>query len=292
MQLGKHGQDQWCVSSHYGHPPSHSGRSNIFPTITKKVMKWIRSRKIILQPFLLALTKPAPRINSTRMEDDPLDLSSFLKIYLIPPSIVSCNSSLVLLFLPRRGPISQYKNLIPSPPITTSPSQAESWISFWKLQIPLPARTIWYPALHGKIPTPPRVHSGHYTTRSLLHKMNPTIFPTDNCPRCSNNPLSNTESITHFLFTCPSSVTVWVALYSEYVSPNITTVQLQYLLDKLLHISGNHPRLFTSISCGLQAIWLSHWNAVFQNRPFETTAVINLTFKLSHTLLSELLTPD
>ncbi|KAI8967324.1 hypothetical protein BDB01DRAFT_829336, partial [Pilobolus umbonatus] len=195
-----------------------SGEFNAFPNIAKKVIRWLRGRQLILQPFVLALFKPGPRVNVSLRHDDPRILLPFLRSLLLPPSLLVDQSSLL-------------------PP---SPTNRGS------------ARTILYRALHKKIPT-----------RSLLHQLNPSQYPSPHFLCCLAHGDTLVETFSHFVFTCPRLSSVCKTIFTQCLSPNITDAQLDLFLLLIFHCKGNNPRLYLLFSCCVQAIWSSHWRLVF-----------------------------
>ncbi|KAI8091649.1 hypothetical protein BDF21DRAFT_479884, partial [Thamnidium elegans] len=75
---------------------------------------------------------------------------------------------------------------------------SRKWLEFWQLEIPLPARTIWYRAIYNKIPT-----------KFILHRFFPDKAESHNCLLCLSTSISE-ETADHFLFTCPSKKTYMV----------------------------------------------------------------------------------
>ncbi|KAI8972633.1 hypothetical protein BDB01DRAFT_809361 [Pilobolus umbonatus] len=188
-----------------------SGEFNAFPNIAKKVIRWLSGRQLILQPFFLALFKPGPRVNLSLPHDDPRILLPFVRSLLLPPSLLVDQSSL----------------------LSTSPINCGSIQEYKALPILLPACTILYRALHKKIPT-----------RSLLHQMNPSQYPSPHCLRCLAHGDTLVETFSLFMFTCPRLSTVWKTIFTQCLSPNITDAQLESFLLLIFYCKGNNPRLY------------------------------------------------
>ncbi|KAI8976523.1 hypothetical protein BDB01DRAFT_803199 [Pilobolus umbonatus] len=108
------------------------------------------------------------------------------------------------------------------------------------------ARTILYRVLHKKIPT-----------RSLLHQMNPSHYPSPHCLRCLAHGDTLVETFSHFMFACSRLNTVWKTIFTQCLSPNITDAQLESFLLLIFHCKGNNPRLYLLFSCCLSYMVLS-----------------------------------
>jgi len=211
------------------------------------------------------------------MMDDPRDLSSFLRPILLPNPSLAHRSALFPPTFSHHSSIREYKELVSVPIPVFPPLSSDLWLHFWKQRIPLPARTIWYRILHRKIPT-----------RSFLHNINPAQFPSPHCPRCLAHDTTAVESLSHFFFTCPCLLSVWITIFSSYVSPLITIPQLEVFLNQLLLFQGSNTSLTPLFACGLQAIWSSHWRLIFDDKPFLPQAVGNTALKIHSKLQAEL----
>lgn len=118
--------------------------------------------------------------------------------------------------------------------------------------------------------------------------MNPNQSPSPHCPRCLTHNTAVVESVSHFFFTCPCLLSVWIDIFSGYVSPLITIPQLEAFLNQLLLFKGSNPRLTPLFACGIQSIWSSHWRLIFDDKPFISQAVSNHALKLHSKLQAEL----
>ncbi|KAG2216069.1 hypothetical protein INT45_001342, partial [Circinella minor] len=157
------------------------------------------------------------------------------------------------------------------------PSLAKSkWKVFWKARILPAARTIWWRALHNKI-----------SCRSILHHILPTHFDTDLCPLGD----LQTDSVSHFLFSCESKWIVWQQVLQDCT---LTTVSQEMIADAIfnLHIPdwNSFPSPLSPIqllSGTLLGVWRAHWLLVFSSVPFTPSNVIDSTHKLINFRLEE-----
>ena len=182
--------------------------------------------------------------------------------------------------------IRYYKSLLPLLP-ARSPLLHSKWRYFWKIPMPLHARTVWYRAIYDKIPT-----------RSILHSLMPTIVDSNLCAVC----LSSTEVVDsrrHFLWSCHLKLSVWRSIFNRFIS-NVThlpSTAFLELLESLLFFTRplqrystcEYPDLSTAqiYACTLLCVWRSHWNVVFHSRPFMPACVIDSVHKMLSSLQSE-----
>ncbi|KAI9248724.1 hypothetical protein EDC94DRAFT_569914, partial [Helicostylum pulchrum] len=159
---------------------------------------------------------------------------------------------------------------------------------FWYLKTPLPARTIWYRAIHNKIPT-----------KSILHKFFPDKTESPNCLLCLSTSISE-ETVDHFLFACPSKNSIWFNIITSYISSTGTPSSISALLPSILSLSlPNHfkrdstitslPELSTYqiFACTLLHIWRAYWRFAFDSTPFISTNIIIAITKTLNQLNSE-----
>ncbi|CEP13324.1 hypothetical protein [Parasitella parasitica] len=195
------------------------------------------------------------------------------------PSLPSLHSFTSALITPNfsHQPISKinptsmryYKILLNSySPYSSSPVlTASKWKRFWKLEIALNARNTWFRILHNKI-----------TTKQRLHSYMPLQFQ----PHCSICPssASQTETLEHFLFSCPAKYIVCSTALSTYIDSSLQSPTFDQYLD-FVHMRSNftvaadarYPSLSTDqvFSCILQVIWTSHYRFTFDQIPFNPT---------------------
>ncbi|KAI9009361.1 hypothetical protein CLU79DRAFT_711053, partial [Phycomyces nitens] len=82
---------------------------------------------------------------------------------------------------------------------------------FRSTPLPHDARNIWFRALHRKI-----------SCRARLNSMIPSPFPHSSCAIC----LTDSDNQEHFLFSCPSKLSVRSSLWMTYFGTVITADEL------------------------------------------------------------------
>ena len=161
------------------------------------------------------------------------------------------------------------------------------WRRFWKTPMPLHDRTVWFRAIHNKIPT-----------RSVLQSIMPSVVETDICVVCSSV-TSAIESRSHFLWSCHLKLAVWRAIFNRFIC-TIAHLPSTAFIDNLNSImffsrpclrssSVEFPDLSVAqiFACTLLCIWRAHWNVVFSSRPFLPGAVISSVCKILSSLQAE-----
>lgn len=252
------------------------------PNIARTVARFVRHQQLCFKPFFIQQCTLTPR--PTLVDNLPSSLRPFCLRFLLPSS-PSPQRSLGLPFRSRgRLPLNSiryFKKIIslslPSPANPSLPPH--QWRSFWSASIPTSARTVWYRAIHQKIPT-----------RSLLHTLIPQDHPSPDCTICSS---SSTETISHFLFSCPPKFLVWREMFQTYIHPSpLSDANLLHSLQKLLICSPPPQDRDTSLpltdlsfhqlfAVTLVTIWQAHWRWIFDRTPFLSTSV---THRLTRSL--------
>ncbi|KAI8986498.1 hypothetical protein BDB01DRAFT_891228 [Pilobolus umbonatus] len=129
---------------------------------------------------------------------------------------------------------------------------------FWKLQISLHPRTVWYRSIHRKLPC-----------KQLLH-------PTPHCILyLSSSP--GIDSYDHSLFLCPMKIRVWFSISPFTFRRPLYTFLL--VIQQALSLSSNIRRtqslpllslsLYQTFACTLLAIWSSTLAACIELNPFQ-----------------------
>jgi hypothetical protein len=185
--------------------------------------------------------------------------------------------------------IKHYKRLLHLPSNVNSRLTARQWNQFWRLQIPIQTRTTWFRSIHQKIPH-----------RSALRRMMQNTYPSPFCQICDSRHLNSEETLDHFLFLCPSKLSIWSSVYSTYVSTSPTLV-ISSFLQKQLQLSlpedferdssiTLYPTLSISqiFACTLQSIWAAHWRFIFNQIPFFPSNILASVSTLLYRLTSEL----
>ncbi|KAI9253226.1 hypothetical protein BY458DRAFT_443314, partial [Sporodiniella umbellata] len=161
------------------------------------------------------------------------------------------------------------------------------WTAFWKLQIPLRARTIWYKIIHKKV-----AHT------SLLHRLMPEKFPSPLCPIC----FFEQDSICHFFFTCQHIQPVWGRIAGLFIDenwvklPDFLASDILTGVSRLSKFSIRDPKIalaFSStteqiIACVIQHIWQARWSFIFHQIPVLSHTMIQLAEKSIMSLHDEL----
>ncbi|CEP16676.1 hypothetical protein [Parasitella parasitica] len=217
------------------------------PTVSKSVAMLILSHQLQLKPFFLTQSPP-----------------QFSRLSVSSPTI-RCGSRILL------NSIRHFKQ-ITAPTISPAASllRPHQWRVLLSTAVPLTARTVWYRAIHAKLPI-----------KSLLHFRIPHDHPSPNCTICLN---STVEDSLHFLFSCPLKLLVWREMFHSFIctTPFSDDILLQ-LLAELLHYKGipvnRDPSLpFADLSisqlfaCALLTIWQAHWRWIIVRIPFLVTS--------------------
>jgi hypothetical protein len=162
-------------------------------------------------------------------------------------------------FNPRdlNAPTKQFHALVyPAP---THPLSKSKWRRFWKMQIPHCSRTVWFRALHHRLPN-------RLNLSRILH----TIFPDPSCPICN----AALKDSVHFFLLRPAKLIVWQEIWPVYfTSPSQASLVLAALRQMRIPVS-----VFLKgeqiIGYILQGIWTSHWQFIFWSLPFVSSAVV------------------
>jgi hypothetical protein len=208
-------------------------RSEFFrhPTLSYFAAQLIRSHQFLLQPFFynqcLLSTRMIPSAENNLFKINLQSFCNRIVTHHLPSqstaSLRSYRSKAAIPIFSNR----YYKSLLPILQSTTSSLLPKHWKQFWRLDIPLQARTVWYRCIHNKIPT-----------KKLLHHILPSIHPTPHCPVCSS---LTTDGKCHFLFSYPTKLEVWQKIFSTYVRSQQPTSPFPYL-SKLLNLSSSLSR--------------------------------------------------
>jgi hypothetical protein len=272
------GADIFYFNDNTLHLELHNTTTNLpHPQISKQIIHLIQSNQLLLHNFVLFNFLPhVPRtLPSTNNNNTNLDhLTSFLLSKISTNFIYDSFS-----FIASSPTTAGFKSL----PLSSSPSLSQpniismsKWQQFWQLRIPINARNTWYRILHRKI-----------TTKQRLHQFQPDIF-TPYCQLCrprrySRHGHSLTETNQHFLFSCPKKILVWTTSIVHYVDPSFAHFSFLHYTDILklnspISRSNNVPfpqlSIYQVFACILQAIWVAHYRAIFDNTPFVPLTVI------------------
>ncbi|KAG2223385.1 hypothetical protein INT45_002880 [Circinella minor] len=133
-------------------------------------------------------------------------------------------------------------------------------------------RNLWFRAVDHTLPTSQR-----------LHDLIPEFRITNICQLCH----ITIDSSSHFLVSCPLRWAVWTRtwgpiFYCEPDEHNLLRVIMDLRWDL---IPPNSFVKYTNVIQGtLLAIWRSHWNLIFNNRPFDPLQVSRSALKIIHSL--------
>ncbi|KAG2193455.1 hypothetical protein INT47_004677 [Mucor saturninus] len=183
------------------------------------------------------------------------------------PLLESQMSTFILAFdNPKQLAVLLRDSLFPPKPTTTF--SIGKWKNFWGLPISPSILTIWYRAIHHKLPN-----------KSLLHSIIPDSFPTAGCIHCPQTE----DTLHHFLYDCPTKQAIWLQCLSTFF-PDVTIVPGRILSILLAldfgDLHNTRSPVATSltfisvIGCILHGIWRSHWQLVFDDQPFTSTTVL------------------
>ena len=242
-------------------------------------LSFIQQGHLILLPFFSSHLNMDPLLHrESPITDNILDLQPFC-LSIVTPSMPLSSGHFA-------NSIRYYKSLLPVHSNTASPLSASAWRKFWLYSIPLHARTVWFRAIHNKIPS-----------RQLLHNIMPSVVDSSICSICSSSTAEDTVS--HFLFSCPSKLAVWRSVFNVYIAnvSHLPSAEFVVLMQSVLLFTRPYPRLHTTrlpelstyqiFACCLLCIWRSHWNFVFNSRPFQPGVIISSVSKLLYTLVAE-----
>lgn len=269
---------------HLNPPPRLTPHRNLILLATR----YIRNDNILCFPLLSRLFHSTSTI-SLSSTPQTLDLSPFINSLLQPNTTTSVNS-LIPLSSPKYFKILLSRSTSSANPTFRPTLSSKKWLKLWKLEIPLPSRTIWYRLLHHKIPT-----------RTILHRLFPSSFPNSFCPLCLQTSTSTIEDQTHFLFTCPSKLAIWNLVFKDFLfgdllPTTLDTASILYLFSTFNHPTYNRPPhlpfphldLYQIFACTLQGIWSAHWQFIFHDTPFLPSTIYNRIRQLLTILDSEI----
>ncbi|CAO3655742.1 unnamed protein product [Mucor fragilis] len=243
---------------------------SVHPNLAKKFVKCVHRDEIKLAPFFVRTFIHSRFSSLGRFPFPQVEDHRTIDITPLVESLNLCSSTATGL---RRHELStkSYRRLC-WPPISDkpllpppfSPNIPVNWFEFWLLPISHPCRNIWYRFLHRKIPH-----------KSLLHRFVPDVFPSPSCALCSHP----TDSLDHFLFSCPTKLSVWQTIqhrHLTFVSAPWTSLDLQLILTTLRFPSDFPRSALLVIAATLESIWMSHWSLTFSDTPFTWESELSL----------------
>ncbi len=237
----------------------------------------VSNGQLVLLPFFRAQMDTSTSASSGFLHD-LCDLRPFCAAIFSATSTTATSTAI--------DSIRFYKSLLPQSS-TSSPVSAAKWRHFWKIPIPLHARTIWYRTIHGKVPT-----------RSLLHTFMPDTVDSNVCVICSSA-RSVIECRSHFLWSCHLKLAVWRSIFNRFIFnvAHLPSAAFTEILESILLFVRPIDRCYTTeftvlsasqiFACTLLAIWRAHWNVVFHSRPFRSATVIASVHKSLSMLCAE-----
>ncbi|CEP08875.1 hypothetical protein [Parasitella parasitica] len=250
--------------------PKQTSELTVHPILAKRFLKFVRQDEIKLAPFYMRAFIDARFSSLGRF---PFQHMADHTVVDITPFVESLHfSSSTTTGLSRRALSTKtYRRLcrpaIPhQPPLPPpfSPDVSVNWFDFWLLPITHSCRNIWYRFLHQKIPH-----------KSLLHRFVPDFFPTPSCAICSHP----TDTLDHFLFSCPIKLSVWQTIQHRHL-PFLSTPWASFDLHLLLttvRFPTEFPRsALLVIAATLESIWISHWSFIFSDTPFTLDSVLSI----------------
>ncbi|KAI7898947.1 uncharacterized protein BX663DRAFT_442096 [Cokeromyces recurvatus] len=133
------------------------------------------------------------------------------------------------------------------------------WRIFWSVLLPPSSYTVWFRAIHRKLPT-----------KKLLHFLLLNLHDSSRCIHCLTQE--------HFLVLCPKKQDIWVNTLN-FFSPN-NSFPPQQIINTILQL--HCPLWLTrsptapSISVGsiLFGIWKAHWQTIFDETPFVSSVIV------------------
>ncbi|KAG1489524.1 hypothetical protein G6F52_009557 [Rhizopus delemar] len=249
---------------------------HVHPYLARKFLRLVRKNHILLAPFLV---RPFIPVQYASLGSHPFtpDLTSAVDAspFLLSRKLITVDNSRRLnsrLFrrlciLPTSGP----KILFPLPP--------DGWRQFWKIPLSHSCRNVWYRLLHHKLPT-----------RSNLHRLLPSIFPSPSCLNCPDQE----ETLEHFLYLCPQKLLVWQSIWNEHFPTQyFSSFSVAHALFQLKFppVPASSLDISSAAIIGhtLLSVWRAHWAFIFDNIPIQTSVILNSSQKLSRQLHHETL---
>ncbi|KAG0874994.1 hypothetical protein G6F62_011255 [Rhizopus arrhizus] len=231
-----------------------------------RFFKCLDEHKIRLEQFFLSHCSPTLP-SSSLSTLGTVDFSPILN-GLLPPDLFSSTFRTTDL----RKALSP---CVPSP-IFDPPISAKQWSRFWKGDVPLKSRDVWYRIIFNKL-----------SCRQNLHRLLPTSFTDPLCPLCS----SAIEDPLHFVLTCHYKHPLWEYIWDVYFDQPFSqrAVKLAIFslqLPKTNYAHRSHPP-FQLIACAILSLWSAHWAFVFSETPFDFSTVLANVFKHLSKLQSE-----
>ncbi|ORE03289.1 hypothetical protein BCV72DRAFT_296443 [Rhizopus microsporus var. microsporus] len=147
------------------------------------------------------------------------------------------------------------------------------WKSFWRMDVPLPARNVWFRLIHGKLPA-----------ASNLHKIIPSFSPF--CRLCNRS--SPSETSCHFLIDCRKKYLAWKLIWAHFFP--LSPWSRHVLLQAILHLNFPQQNSVQSLDsssifgCSLLMIWKAHWRFIFDSTPFVPTLMLQETIRVVQSL--------
>jgi hypothetical protein len=110
---------------------------------------------------------------------------------------------------------------------------------------------------------------------SILHALMPLQFPNATCRVCQ----TNTETLNHFLFSCPAKTVIWQNILQEFLWPTCTSEDIIYALKtmdyhNIFYCQVPNITAHSIIYITLAEIWKAHFRLVFQDAPLVLSQVL------------------
>ncbi|PHZ15837.1 uncharacterized protein RHIMIDRAFT_303172 [Rhizopus microsporus ATCC 52813] len=148
------------------------------------------------------------------------------------------------------------------------------WKSFWRMDVPLPARNVWFRLIHGKL-----------SATSNLHKIIPSF--SSFCRLCNRG--SPSETTCHFLIDCRKKYIAWKLIWAHFFP--LSPWSRHALLQAILHLNFPQQSSVQSLDsssifgCSLLMIWKTHWRFIFDSTPFVPTLVLQEAIRVVQSLV-------
>ncbi|ORE05783.1 hypothetical protein BCV72DRAFT_330158 [Rhizopus microsporus var. microsporus] len=168
----------------------------------------------------------------------------------------------------RKASLSQAKE-----PSVALGNSIRFWKSFWRMDVPLPARNVWFRLIYGKPPA-----------ASNLHKIIPSFSPF--CRLCNRDSPSGTTC--HFLIDCRKKYLAWKLIWAHFFP--LSPWSRLALLQATLHLNFPQQNSVQSLDsssifeCSLLMIWKAHWRFIFDSTPFVPTLVLQEAIRVVQSL--------
>ena len=153
------------------------------------------------------------------------------------------------------------------------------WLKFWRLPLPHKAVTPWWRLLHDSV-----------STRSKLHRLQPTQFPSPECTICK----AGTEDLYHMFVDCPYKRPFWIDAL-QLMQLTATFPHQRAIWHALVTLRSHDNKVLSNsilgrLGCIVTALWQYHWRCVINDEFWFTSVAMGIL--TSDVLLSSFVPVD